>query len=103
MAMVTSNEAAVTMTAAGGGGGGAPVLTAVQSGNAAIELNWTYTGAVDEWVLWRKMNGGNFEPLLGQFSVAANLRTYLDAGNSSSPAPTAGNTYTYYITANETV
>jgi hypothetical protein len=103
MAVVTSNEATVTMSTGGGGGATAPVLTAAQSGNAAIQLNWTYSGAVDEWYVYRKMNGGAYALITAPGAANSATRSWLDAGNADADAPTAGNTYTYYISANEIV
>jgi hypothetical protein len=91
------------MSGGGGGGGAAPVLTAAQSGGAAIQLNWTFAGEVEEWRIYRKMNGGFYVEITTPGMVNSPTRSWLDGGNAEADAPAAGNTYTYYITAIETV
>jgi hypothetical protein len=99
MALVTSNESSVTMTEGSGGGGGAvPVLTATQTGTNKVTLEWTYTGNADFWRIFRTMAGGN--PIrIDEGFVGGALRAFDDTGNMAMgwDAPTAPNTYTYYI------
>jgi hypothetical protein len=97
MTTIQSNEATVTMQGGGGGGGAVPVLTAVQSGAGAIQLNWTFDGATDEWLVYRSTNGGVYEQLAMAGQLPGASRAFLDEGSNIRAAPVAPNVYVYYV------
>jgi hypothetical protein len=96
----TSNEATVIMGSADPSEDN-PILTAVQNGAAAVELEWTYNGPnVDGWTVFRRVGAGAYVQISqpGEINFAA--RAYADVGGPTAPAPSAGQTLTYKVQGN---